>query len=96
MQRVVTLFADDFSGHVEEMQRLMADEEWEQVARLAHRMQGASANVGAESLTVELRQLSEAAHVREVDTCHKAWDRALEIWKQYPEETERALQDLAG
>ena len=71
-ERVLAKFEQSFGGDLEQLENLLQSESSEQIALIAHRLKGASANVGAPGLrdgAAQIESLARAERVGEIPPC---------------------------
>lgn len=82
--RMLGRFEETFAAQVEEL-RGVAIEDADEVARLAHRMKGAAANIGADRLAARLSTLNELAEGENDSVAgrtQEAVDRVMTCWNE--------------
>jgi HPt (histidine-containing phosphotransfer) domain-containing protein len=62
-------FCEDFDGHLEDMRKALAEEDWKNYTIFIHAFKGALANIGAEDLRARAYELELASKGGDYDAC---------------------------
>jgi HPt (histidine-containing phosphotransfer) domain-containing protein len=66
-ERILQIFQERFDEDLDELDRMTAAEDADGVARLAHRLKGASANAAATALQKRVAQIEQLARQKSLD-----------------------------
>jgi HPt (histidine-containing phosphotransfer) domain-containing protein len=82
-ERVLDKFQQRFAGDLDELDRLLEARQSEGLARLAHRLKGASANVSAPRLQARAARLEELARAERLDEACPVLEELRGEWSQF-------------
>lgn len=87
---VAEVFLSDIPGQIEQLQLLVKTGDVEQIAGLAHKIKGASANVGGMALSESAFKMEQAGKVGDLDTIRQ---RMFELTQSFVE-LKTAMEDV--
>jgi HPt (histidine-containing phosphotransfer) domain-containing protein len=97
VERVLSRFQEHFGADLAELEKGLNAADGGQIARVAHRLKGASANVGAAGLrerAAEIEQLGQARRFSEIPSCvdqlRGEWERFVTSATSYGSSVEAA------
>ncbi len=68
---VIEIFLDDAPGRFTKVKQLIGQNDFHELADVAHTLKGAAANIGAEKLRKSFCEMEEAAKQKNSDEAHK-------------------------
>lgn len=84
LERVVSIFQTEFTHDLDSLEALVdSPGAGEQIARVAHRMKGASANVAANKLNRCVAEIEQLARKEQVHELRLRLERLREEWGQF-------------
>jgi HPt (histidine-containing phosphotransfer) domain-containing protein len=92
VQRVLDAFEGNFENDLDELEAALKATSLTAAAQIAHRMKGASSNVGATVLARELASMEDLARSNQVPETLVCMGRLREEWQRY----RKVEKDFAG
>jgi HPt (histidine-containing phosphotransfer) domain-containing protein len=82
-KRVLGKFEECFRNDLQQMEKALATDDGEDLARLAHRIKGSAANVAAPGITLLSRHIEESARDGQLQNLTVVVDRLRQEWERY-------------
>ena len=82
-ERVLAKFQQRFGAELAQLEQGLASQNAEQIACVAHRLKGASANVGAPGLQIQATEIEDLARARCVSEIPTSLDQLRSEWTRF-------------